>query len=78
MNVNGPSLLMVSQDRHEIYLTFASYKEAYLNYLKGKDVGDPGFLTMQEYGPWHTKNYKHMRQLAKIIVAFALRAGDGN
>ncbi|KAL2821904.1 hypothetical protein BJX63DRAFT_427265 [Aspergillus granulosus] len=63
----------VSQDRHEIWVIIADYDDSYLRYLEGEDDPD-AFMTMQEYGPWFTDNLNHMRHLAPILVAIALRA----
>ncbi|OJJ30297.1 hypothetical protein ASPWEDRAFT_32489 [Aspergillus wentii DTO 134E9] len=83
------SRLLVSQNRNEIFLTFASYSPEYVKYLMMKDHSkgpgllkyfkqnrskDPGFLTMQEYGPWDIYNHVHMRHLSKVLMAFNLEA----
>ena len=71
--------LLISQDRHAIFLTLAKYNESYVKYLKGEytamqipPVRNLSFLTMQEYGPWVINNHKLMEDLAKIIVSFCL------
>jgi hypothetical protein len=48
---NGHCIL-IAQDRHEIFLVFASCHADYLKYLKGGDITPHAFLTMESYGPW--------------------------
>lgn len=65
----------VSQDRHFIYVTVATYSQKYLKYLvNGKSSKRPSFLTMDQYGPWDTTDVRHMRQLGPILLAITLRA----
>ncbi|KAJ5819122.1 hypothetical protein N7474_004713 [Penicillium riverlandense] len=71
-----PKRLIISQDRNEIYITEASYKDEYVQHLKDKDAEPAGFLTMQEYGPWNIDDHKHMRHLAKIVVRFCIEVSD--
>ncbi|KAE8349305.1 hypothetical protein BDV28DRAFT_63305 [Aspergillus coremiiformis] len=65
---------IVSQDRHEIYVSFAEYNIEYLKYLKGKRYSGDPFLTMHEYGPWHIGDKKHMSLLGRLILALVIRA----
>ncbi|GIJ87118.1 hypothetical protein Asppvi_006021 [Aspergillus pseudoviridinutans] len=44
------SLLLVSQDRHEIFLTFAAYTQAYKGYLGGEEARADSFLVMERLG----------------------------
>lgn len=79
MNILGAdnnSRLLISQDRHEIYLSFAEYQEEYVKYLTNtqRRKATPAFLTMHQYGPWDTQNAFHMRDIGKILLAIALRA----
>ncbi|KAL2001148.1 hypothetical protein VTN02DRAFT_2194 [Thermoascus thermophilus] len=69
--------LHISQDRHQIFLTFAEYDESYLKYLKeGLSPGDLElFLNLHEFGPWwDIKDVRHMQELGPIILAFTMRA----
>lgn len=77
-STNNTSHLLVSQNRHEVYLTFATYDEAYLRYLNGPShPNDPtSFLEMHEYGPWDTYNSSHMNKLGRILLAYTMRASD--
>ncbi|KAK2811373.1 hypothetical protein FQN50_002251 [Emmonsiellopsis sp. PD_5] len=69
--------ILISQDRHEIYLTFAEYSADYVKYLNGT-LGpneSPGFLMMYEFGPWdNTERVKDMKHLSSILLAIVLRA----
>ncbi|PWY86572.1 hypothetical protein BO94DRAFT_624752 [Aspergillus sclerotioniger CBS 115572] len=68
--------VLVSQDRHEIFLTFADYGFDYVKYLNNTLGPDekPGFLTMHQFGPWDTTRGGDMKQLGSILLALALRA----
>jgi hypothetical protein len=50
---NGHHIL-IAQDRHGIFLVFASCHADYLKYLKGGDITLHAFLTMESYGPLMT------------------------
>lgn len=72
------SRVLISQDRHCIYVTFASCHDDYLNYLnkgdgKGK-ITPRSFLKMQTYGPWKVNIAEHMKNFAILILAFTLVA----
>ncbi|PWY87803.1 hypothetical protein BO94DRAFT_574909 [Aspergillus sclerotioniger CBS 115572] len=70
--------ILISQDRHEIYLTFAEYDANYIRYLNntlGKDE-KPGFLTLHVFGPWDTTRAGDVKQLGSILLAIALRAQE--
>ena len=51
------SRLFVSQDRHEIYLTFATFGAGYVDYIRGfePNPGKDAFLSMREVGPYTTE-----------------------
>ncbi|GIC91047.1 uncharacterized protein Aud_007488 [Aspergillus udagawae] len=68
--------LLVSQDRHEIYLTWASYNASYVDYLEDKEPTANTFLVMQEIGPFDIREHKHMRKLALYIGCFCLQITD--
>ena len=66
--------LIISQDRHEIYLTYATYDAAYVDYVTGR-VKDPSadtLMVMNEFGPFVISKEKHMTSLAKYVLAFCL------
>ncbi|KAN0084770.1 hypothetical protein V8E54_001237 [Elaphomyces granulatus] len=61
--------LLIAQDHAKVFLVFASFNPAYINYLKSRGG---------EYGPWKIDRADDMEHLAKIILAFGLRAkNDG-
>lgn len=63
---------MVSQDRHQIWLTFAEYDQNYVEYLRdGKMTDKPSFLTMHEYGPWEVGKKQQVNEIGRIMLAFA-------
>ncbi|RDH37517.1 hypothetical protein BDQ94DRAFT_157058 [Aspergillus welwitschiae] len=67
----------VSQDRHQIWLSFAEYDDEYIRYIV-HGLQDPerprSFLTMHEFGPYNTLKESHMTELAVILLALTLRA----
>lgn len=71
--------LLVSQDRDEIYLTWASYNDDYVKYLTDPtfdgSLGWP-FLEMNEIGPFMTRNHRHMRRLAQYIGLICCQVTD--
>ncbi|QSS52321.1 hypothetical protein I7I53_07923 [Histoplasma capsulatum var. duboisii H88] len=65
--------LMISQDRHEIFLIIAEYGDNYINYIT---VGDPTkspLLTMWQIGPFQPTAMNHIRLLGACLQAFASR-----
>lgn len=71
MVLNISRRLLVSQDRHEIYLTVASYDQAYIDYVTGKDK-TPGksILHMLQVGPYTLNHAGQMQRLSRILLAF--------
>ncbi|KAF7173674.1 hypothetical protein CNMCM5623_005900 [Aspergillus felis] len=67
-------LLLVSQDRHEIYLTFAPYTQAYKGYLGGEEAKADSFLVMKTFGPWRTCDPAQMNDFGHILLAIDLVA----
>ncbi|RFU24864.1 hypothetical protein B7463_g11473, partial [Scytalidium lignicola] len=61
---------IVSQDRDQIFVTFAGYDANYLRYLGG-DPGPVSFLTMHEFGSWDIRNPDHMNFFGALVVAIA-------
>lgn len=68
------SRLIVSQDRHQIFVTFASCPQAYFSYIdrENREATNDAFLTMQRFGPWRIDNHQDMRHFAQLIVAITL------
>ena len=73
--------MLISQDNHEIYLTFAEYDAAYVEYLRDNSSQDssktakrpPSFMRMNQFGPWDTTISEHMKQLGHIVLAFTIQ-----
>jgi hypothetical protein len=75
------SRLHVSQDRHQIFITFAEYDGSYIQYLNNtlRPNSPRPFLKMYEFGPWNTMNRGDMENVGSILLAIALRAySDAN
>ncbi|OGM46074.1 hypothetical protein ABOM_005662 [Aspergillus bombycis] len=68
--------IIVSQDRHEIFLTVAKYGDEYIRYLSDKNDqgGSNSFMTMHQFGPWNTLDVASMKLLGPILLAISLRA----
>ena len=67
---------MVSQTGPEVWLTFATFDQNYVKYLKGERAPQ-SFLRMQRYGPYRIADAGEVKMLSQIIVAFVRRARDG-
>ncbi|PLB38958.1 uncharacterized protein BDW47DRAFT_18344 [Aspergillus candidus] len=69
---------LISQDRHEIFITIAEYDSGYVTYLRKKPLNNEplSFLTMRQYGPWNTTHAGHMKKLGPILLALTLYAED--
>lgn len=70
--------IIISQDRHEIYITIAEYDGLYIKYLKDELLpGDDrlALMTMNQYGPWLVDSSRDMERLGEIILALALEGG---
>ena len=66
----------MSQDRHEVYLTFARFDSKYVRYLRDGTKEDNPFLKMHEFGPFRTMTSAHMQKVGKTILAFTLQMSD--
>lgn len=64
---------MLSQDRHLIYVTLASYSQDYLDYLNQNTMQN-ALLNMQTYGPFNTSKAKDMKLFGTFVVALILLA----
>ncbi|GIK05125.1 hypothetical protein Aspvir_009227 [Aspergillus viridinutans] len=62
-------LLLVSQDRHKIFLTFAAYTQAYKEYLGGEEAKADSFLVMKAFGPWRTCDPAQMNEFGQFLLA---------
>jgi hypothetical protein len=69
--------MIISQDRHEIYLTVAKYDDEYIKYLSDKsyrNVFPSSFMTMHQFGPWDILDARNMEHLGPILLAISLYA----
>ncbi|WEW56766.1 hypothetical protein PRK78_002217 [Emydomyces testavorans] len=73
----GYRRFLVSQNRHEIFLTVAEYDSQYLDYIQnpGYDL-DPSLMTMFQFGPWNVSKRTHMNEFAAILLAMTLQLGS--
>ncbi|OJD10982.1 hypothetical protein ACJ73_09640 [Blastomyces percursus] len=71
--------LLLSQDRHEIYIILADYDADYVDYLTNpnRDSACQSFLTMNEFGPWDISDAGAVEEIASIILAVTLQLGNG-
>lgn len=71
----------MSQDRSDVYLTFAEYDKRYEAYIRdnnaNQNTAERSFLRMNQVGPYYTDNMSHMRALGQIILAFTLQCSEG-
>lgn len=70
------SFVILSQDRHEVYITVPQYDANYIKYLKGEaDANTPrSFLAMTSYGPWVINDSKSLHSLCCYLLALTLSA----
>lgn len=69
------SRIHVSQDRHEIFLSYAEYDADYIAYLNNDSTDNKmSFLTVHQLGPWNTQGPSDMRELGPILLAITLNA----
>ncbi|PGH11483.1 hypothetical protein AJ79_04858 [Helicocarpus griseus UAMH5409] len=68
--------VILSQDRHEVYLTVPVYDANYIKHLKGEaDADTPrSFLKMTSYGPWSVNNPKSLHNLCGYLLALTISA----
>ncbi|KAK2810685.1 hypothetical protein FQN50_002728 [Emmonsiellopsis sp. PD_5] len=73
-------LVLLSQDRHEVYITIPDYDADYLTYLKGEaDADTPrSYLNMKFYGPWDIYDGKSLNNLCRLLLAFTLSTYSRN
>ena len=72
------SRLMISQDRHEIYLTVAEYDQEYIRYLNNEQPArdEISLMKMNEFRPWVVQDRYEMQSLGEIILAVAMQDGE--
>ncbi|KAI0467625.1 hypothetical protein F4859DRAFT_493029 [Xylaria cf. heliscus] len=67
--------LLISQDRHLIYLNFAVFDASYVDYIcnsPGIDLDDASFLVMNEYGPFSIRSPPDMSMLGELVLGYTL------
>lgn len=72
------SLALLSGDRHELYVTFASCSPDYQGYLNPKiGLATPDtHMRMQTFGPYNTLKGHHMENFAIIVISLMLLAEE--
>ncbi|KAH9995006.1 hypothetical protein F4779DRAFT_200571 [Xylariaceae sp. FL0662B] len=69
--------LLISQDKHEMYFSIATFGLPYLHYIQGRTVlpGDDslGWLDITEYGPFDTAKLQHMKVACHFMLAYTLQ-----
>ncbi|RMJ21311.1 hypothetical protein PHISP_07821 [Aspergillus sp. HF37] len=70
--------VLLSQDRHEVYLTVPLYDADYIKHLKGEaDAETPmSFLKVTSYGPWDIYNRKSLDNLCCYLLALTMSASS--
>ncbi|KAI1422363.1 hypothetical protein F5Y12DRAFT_624094 [Xylaria sp. FL1777] len=68
--------LLISQDRHQIYLTFARFDADYVDYIchKTHDAQEVSSLVMHEFGPFDVGVKLDMERAGELILGYALEA----
>ncbi len=70
--------MLISQDRHELYITCATYTTGYIRYLR-KQLGhlpaEDIILTMNEFGPFVLHKESHVRDLGSVLLSLTLKWG---
>ncbi|OAX84911.1 hypothetical protein ACJ72_00697 [Emergomyces africanus] len=67
-------IVLLSQDRHEVYLTIPNYDSNYIKHLKGEaDATTPlSLLHMNSYGPWDIYDSKSLHNLCGYLLALTV------
>jgi hypothetical protein len=74
----GIRRVLISQDRHEVYITCATYTTEYVRYLRKQLDHPPAedlFLTMNEFGPFVLRKESNVRDLGSVLLALTLKWG---
>ncbi|KAL1847479.1 hypothetical protein Plec18170_008592 [Paecilomyces lecythidis] len=68
--------VIISQDHNELYVTFCSFHQDYLRYLKNKnaEITKNTYMSLQSYGPFYTNDKQHMKDFAILITSMTLAA----
>lgn len=60
---------MISQDRHEVYITIAEYDSKYVDYLNDKREEGYSLMQMNQFGPYMIDQGKDMTAFAEVVLA---------
>lgn len=63
--------MLISQDRHQLFVTFVPFDKTYEDYLRIGTNTD-AFLVMNTYGPFRTTDPRDMMEFGRIILAAIL------
>ncbi|KAJ9295798.1 hypothetical protein DTO271G3_5821 [Paecilomyces variotii] len=68
--------LIISQDAHEIFLSFAFLDQLYLEYLQMPSVANPAwkYAAIQTYGPFKIDSAEDMNMFATLVISITLAA----
>ena len=64
--------ILISFNRTHLYITVGTYKEGYLNFIRGRHCdwkSQDSFLVMRQYGPWNLKIPQEVREVGPILLA---------
>ncbi|KAI1421868.1 hypothetical protein F5Y12DRAFT_664252 [Xylaria sp. FL1777] len=64
--------LLISQDKDEIFLTFAEFDASYVDYICHQRPDSSSHLTMNEYGPFQVSSESAMKQLGQLVLGLVL------
>lgn len=67
----------MSQDRHEVYVTIATFDDEYVKYIRCEKPRKRSFLKMQEFGPFSVLVKRHMEEFGHILLALSIEADSG-
>jgi hypothetical protein len=66
--------LLISQDKHEIYVTVAIFDDDYIKYIQDRGPGT-SFLKLTEFGPFPVTDHKRMKYLGEFMLAVSIQGG---
>jgi hypothetical protein len=67
--------VIISQDRHEIYVTVGTFDDNYVRYVQDEVEYANSFLRMKEYGPFNVNKPKQMDVLGCILLGLSIQGG---
>ncbi|KAK3325242.1 hypothetical protein B0H66DRAFT_599418 [Apodospora peruviana] len=66
--------LLISQDKHEIYVTVATFDDDHIKYIQHRGPVT-SFLKLTEFGPFPVTDHKRMRFLGEFMLAMSIQGG---